>query len=301
MEHLRRKIGKLGPSDLWVHLFGETGTGKENVARALHELSARSRRPFVAVNAAGFTDELLVAELFGHTRGAFTGAVAAREGYVAQAEGGTLFVDEVAEMSPVTQARLLRFLEQKEYQRLGETETRHADVRVISATNVDLAERVRAGLFRKDMWFRFKHDLIVLPPLRERGDDVLLLARHFLSREAARRGEAPAELSAETEAALLRHEWPGNVRELRNEMQRLAVLAAGRPVELRDLSEELRSEKRGPASCLREALRRAEADLVRLALDRHGWIVARAAAELGITRQALWAKVRRLGLVVPGS
>jgi len=300
MEHLRREVATFGPSELWVHVFGETGTGKENVARALHELSPRARQRFVAVNAAGFTDDLLVAELFGHARGAFTGAVTAREGYVAQAEGGTLFVDEVAEMSPLAQVRLLRFLQEREYQRLGETTTRRADVRVISATNVDLAARVREGRFRLDLFFRLKAERIVVPPLRDRGDDVLLLARHFLRLQSAARGEPPPVLSSEVEKALLRHHWPGNVREMENEMQRLGVRAAGRAVRLEDLSPELRDETRVPVFGLREALQRTEADLVRGSLDRHGWILARAAAELGITRQALWAKVRRLGLVVGG-
>jgi DNA-binding NtrC family response regulator len=300
MECLRRKIGTFGPSELWVHVFGETGSGKENVARALHELSTRARRPFVPVNAAGFTDDLLVAELFGHARGAFTGAVAAREGYVAQAEGGTLFVDEVAEMSPVAQVRLLRFLQAKEYQRLGETTTRRADVRVISATNVDLADQVRAGRFRKDLFFRLKYERIVVPPLRERGEDVLLLAHHFLSRGAAARGESPPAIVPEAAKALLRYHWPGNVRELENEMQTLAVRAAGRTVTVDDLSAELREQTQAPLHGLREALLRAEVDLVRGSLDRHGWILARAADELGITRQALWAKVRRLNLVVDG-
>ncbi len=189
MERLRRDIAQLAPSELRVHVFGETGTGKEMVARALHDLSPRvPAEAFVPVNVAGFTDDLLVAELFGHARGAFTGAVAAREGYVAEAEGGTLFIDEVGDMSPLAQVRLLRFLEGGEYQRLGETVARKADVRVISATNVDLARRVREGRFREDLWFRLNDELITVPPLRERGADVLLLAQHFLRGQAAAAG-----------------------------------------------------------------------------------------------------------------
>jgi DNA-binding NtrC family response regulator len=301
MERLKREVAQLGPSEMWVHVFGETGTGKEMVARALHDLSPRSRRPFVPFNAAGFTDELLMAELFGHARGAFTGAVAAREGYVAKAEGGTLFVDEVAELSPTAQARLLRFLQEREYQRIGETATRTADVRVVSATNVDLARRVAEGRFRQDLWYRLKTDRLAVPPLRERNDDILLLARHFLRTRAAAAGTAPALLSPAVEDAFLRHRWPGNVRELGNEAHRLAVRAAGREATLDDLSADvLTGTGQAPAGGLRAALQHREAELVRRALERHGGILARAAAELGITRQALWVKVRRLGLVGVG-
>jgi len=300
MERLKREVVQFGPSELLVHVFGETGTGKEMVAKALHEASPRARRPLVPVNAAGFSDELFLAELFGHARGAFTGAVAAREGYVAEAEGGTLFVDEVGDMSPLAQVRLLRFLEAGEYQRLGETAARRADVRVISATNVDLERRVREGRFRQDLWFRLAGELICLPPLRERGTDVLLLARHFLRAQAAGRGAAPPLLPPEAEAALLAHSWPGNVRELQNEMRRLGVRAPGRPVVVEDLSPALKQRPARRSGTLRSALRKCEAELVQEALDRHDGILARAAAELGITRQGLWLKVRRLGLVVAG-
>jgi two-component system NtrC family response regulator len=298
MEHLKRDIGEFGPSDVRVHVFGETGTGKEMVAKALHAVSPRCRRRIVAVNVAGFSDELLVAELFGHARGAFTGAVLARDGYVAEAEGGTLFIDEVGDMTPLAQVRLLRFLEEGEYQRLGETAVRKADVRVISATNVDLARRVREGRFRKDLWFRLNGELLTVPPLRERGADVLLLARHFLRLQAAARGGAPPHLSPEAEEALLGHSWPGNVRELQNEMRRLGVRAAGRRAGALDLSRGLQERTAPRPGSLRAALLRHETELVQGALERHGGILARAAAELGITRQALWAKVRRLGLVV---
>jgi DNA-binding NtrC family response regulator len=297
MERLRRIVAQLGPSELRVHVCGETGTGKENVARALHALSPRARRPFVPVNVAGFNDDLMGSGLFGHGRGAFTGAVAAKEGYVAQAQGGTLFVDEVAEMSTLAQVRLLRFLQDGKYERVGETCSRKADVRVISATNVDLAERVRQGRFREDLWYRFKVDRIVLPPLRERGDDVLLLARHFLGREAERRGEPAPGLTHAAARSLLTYPWPGNVRELEGEMQRAALWARGRAVTLEDLSPEVRRPGRALAGGLEAAMQGFERDLVRGALERHGGILAQAAAELGITRQSLWAKVRRLGLV----
>jgi DNA-binding NtrC family response regulator len=296
MERLRRKIAQFGPSDLCIHVFGETGTGKEMVARALHAVSPRARRPLVPVNVAGIADEMLASELFGHVRGAFTGAVTAREGYVAEAEGGTLFIDEVGDMSPQAQKGLLRFLEGGEYRRLGENTLRRADVRVITATNVDLERRVRERRFREDLWFRLQDETIHLPPLREREGDVIRLARHFLRAQAAGRGGVPPTLSREVEAALLGYSWPGNVRQLLKEMRRLAVCAAGREVTLADLSPALREAPPRKAGKLRAALDQVEAELLQGALDRNGGVVARAAAELGITRQGLWAKVRRRGL-----
>ena len=293
IESMRRDVLQFGRSDVRVHVFGETGTGKERVARALHEASPRACRPFVAVNAAGWGDDLLLAELFGHARGAFTGAVAAREGYVAEAEGGTLFLDEVAELTPLAQARLLRFLQESEYRRLGETTLRRANVRVLSATNVDLALRVRQGRFREDLWFRLKHERLVVPPLRERGADVLLLARHFLELLSGGHGVAAPRLLPAAEDALVSHAWPGNVRELESEMLRLVVRHPGASVGPDELSAEIAEAPR-PCGSLRLALRRVESEMVKQALERHAGRRALAAAELGITRQALWAKQRRL-------
>jgi len=295
MERLKCDLAMFGPrEDVRVHVFGETGTGKELVAKALHAASPRASRPLVPVNVAGLSDDLLVSELFGHARGAFTGAATDHEGYVAQAEGGTLLIDEVGDMSTVAQVRLLRFLEEGEYQRLGETTVRRADVRVVSATNVDLQRRVRDRRFREDLWFRLKGERIHLPPLRERGDDVLLLARHFLHRQSAGRGETPPALSREAEEALLAHTWPGNVRELQHEMLRAGVRASGRAVELQDLSPELRERPPRRAGTLRDTVRRFETGIILDALERHHGNVARAAAELGMSRQALWDRIRRL-------
>ncbi|HXY42283.1 MAG TPA: sigma-54 dependent transcriptional regulator [Vicinamibacteria bacterium] len=300
LEALRQRISRIARSELRVHVFGETGTGKECVARALHDLSPRSRRLFVPVNVAGFSDELFVSELFGHARGAFTGATAAREGYVAQAEGGTLFIDEVAEMSPLAQVRLLRFLQEREYQRLGETAPRRADVRVISATNFDLAQAVHERRFRQDLYFRLVEERVVVPPLRERGEDVLLLARHFLRAFSEPLGRPQPVLGREAEALLRRYPWPGNVRELESQMRRLVVLAPGREVRGCDLGPEIAGAVTAatPAGGLHEAMRCIESEILRRTLERHGGVQARAAAELGITRQALCAKLRRLrGLV----
>jgi two-component system response regulator HydG len=295
MDHLRARVAQLAPSDLRVQVCGETGTGKELVAKALHALSSRRHGPFVPVNAAGFNDELFTAELFGHARGAFTGAATAREGYVARAEGGTLFIDEVADLSPLAQVRLLRFLQEREYQRLGETVTRRADVRVISATNVELERRVSEGRFREDLLFRLRDSRLEVPPLRERGCDVLVLAAVFLARYASAAGRVAPWLGQQAEGALLRYGWPGNVRELEAHMRQLVVFVPGREVRLEDLEPEVQGPLPLPGGGLRAALRERELQIVRLALERHGGVQARAAAELGISRQALFAKLRRFG------
>jgi DNA-binding NtrC family response regulator len=253
----------------------------------------------VPLNAAAVPDELLLPELFGHVRGAYTGAHDTREGYVAAAEGSTLFIDEVGDLSTGAQAALLRFLEGGEYRRMGESSVRRADVRVISATNVDLERRVREGRFRADLLFRLCDQTIQVPPLRDRGDDVLLLARHFLRAATPRGASAPA-LSREAEEALLGYSWPGNVRQLQKEMRRAAVLAGEREVLVEDLSAAVRRPGGRKGGTLRTALDRCEAELVQETLDRNHWVIARAAAELGITRQALWKKVRRRGLAGGG-
>jgi DNA-binding NtrC family response regulator len=303
MESLRTQITQWAPSDVRVHVYGETGTGKEKVARALHRHSARGHRPCVAVNIAAVPDELFNSEMFGHVKGAFTGAIEAREGHVARADGGTLFLDEVGDMSPLAQARLLRFLQEKEYLRVGEARPRRADVRVISATNVDLDERVREGRFRSDLLYRLREQTLVVPPLRERGGDILYLAHHFLRVQAAVRNERPPTLGPGAEAILLRCPWPGNVRQLEGEMRRLSVIARGREVRPDDLSEPVRKSAAESALApggggLRAEMRQVEGEAIRRALERHAGIKARAARELGITRQALQKKLRRLKLEV---
>jgi two-component system response regulator AtoC len=295
IESLKREIRQFGASEARVHVFGETGTGKERVARALHEVSPRAARQFVPLNAATLGDELMSSELFGSVRGAFTGAET-RNGYITEAEGGTLFIDEVAELSLLAQARLLRFLEQGEYRRVGETTVRRANVRVVSATNVDLKQRVAEGRFREDLWFRLKVHCLVVPPLRERGSDVLLLARHFLAEQAKRACVAPPRLSTGAEQALLACAWRGNVRELEHEMQRLVVRVPGQLVAREDLSADVAALARPCGGTLKAAMQLHESQMLLSMLEKHEGRQARAAAELGITRQALWAKLRRLGV-----
>ncbi len=211
-------------SDVPVLLRGESGTGKTVLARTIHSLSPRGKHPFVVVNCPTLSEELLASELFGHVRGAFTGAVRDQTGRVEAAEGGTLFLDEIGEISPSLQAKLLRFLEEKEFERLGESKTRKADVRTIAATNRDLAEHVRTGLFREDLLYRLNVVDLQLPPLRERPEDILRLARRFLLFFAKSARRQPQELSQTAAEALRSYSWPGNIRELKNAIERAVIL-----------------------------------------------------------------------------
>jgi DNA-binding NtrC family response regulator/tetratricopeptide (TPR) repeat protein len=298
MRELLVNIRNAARSEGTIHVHGETGTGKERIARALHEFSPRSRGPFVALNAASLSEELFESQLFGHVRGAFTGAVQDSIGYVGEAEGGTLFLDEVADLSPMSQARLLRFLQEGEYRRLGEPQRlRKANVRVLTAANVSLEELVQKGRFREDLRYRIDAITLMAPPLRTRGDDILLLARHFLSFFATRDKVASPRLGSDAASALRAYSWPGNVRELQGEMQRLVIQVRDRSVRREDLRGPIASASIAPSPrALSEARLILERDHVVAALRRHGGNRARAAADLGITRQALYEKIRRLGL-----
>jgi two-component system NtrC family response regulator len=232
---LRERITRFAAADAPVLITGESGTGKERVAQALHALSRRRQGPFVAENCAAIPETLLESVLFGHKRGAFTGAVQDHPGHFVAAHGGTLFLDEIGEMRLPMQVKLLRALQEGEVRAVGDSRTRKVDVRVLAATNQDVEAAVAAGRFREDLFYRLNVLRLHLPPLRERGDDVLLLARHFLAAAAARSGRA-LSLSPTAERALLAAPWPGNVRQLQNEMARVAALADGAVVEVRDLS-----------------------------------------------------------------
>ena len=294
MRHLFERMARFAGSDLAIHVYGETGTGKEKVARALH---ARSRRPgpFVAVNAAGLGDELFHGQLFGHRRGAFTGAVADQRGYVAAAEGGTLFLDEVAELSRCSQARLLRFLQEREYEPLGETRPRRANVRLITATNVRLGELVDEGRFRRDLLYRLDGVTLDVPPLRERPEDLRLLAEHFREEDARRDGCARPEATPEFWPTLYAYDWPGNVRELELVLKRAFVQAKGRLLTPEDLAPHV-PDAAPRAPSLRSFLLACERTHVARVLAQNGGVRQATAAALGITRQALHAKLRRFGL-----
>jgi len=275
-------------SDATVLIQGESGTGKELVARTLHEHGRRAGGPFVAFNAAEIAETLVEAELFGHARGAFTGAGAAREGLLARAHGGTLFLDEVGELARPVQAKLLRFLQERTVRPVGGGEARRVDARVVAATNKDLKAAVRAGEFREDLWFRLNVVRLEPPALRERREDVVVLASHFLCAVAAEAGTSPRRLSREALAALERHAWPGNVRELENAIRR-AVVLGNDPIQPEDLALGEGSEV-GLAALEREAALRA--------LKNSNGNVSRAASSLGIHRATLYRKLERWGLSV---
>ncbi|HXU83753.1 MAG TPA: sigma 54-interacting transcriptional regulator, partial [Polyangia bacterium] len=232
---LLRRIQQIAPSQATVLIAGETGTGKEIVARHVHELSPRAGQPFVAVNCGAFSDSLVESELFGHERGAFTGATAARPGWFEAADGGTLFLDEIGDLSPLLQVKLLRVLQEREVVRLGSREAIPIDVRLVAATNVDLDQAVAAGRFREDLYYRLKVAVLPLPPLRERPGDLLPLARYFLELYRQRLGAGPRALSPEAVARLMAHSWPGNIRELENVIHSAVLVCQGEAVATADL------------------------------------------------------------------
>jgi NtrC-family two-component system response regulator AlgB len=240
-------LGRAAPSEAPILLRGENGTGKGVLARAVHARSARRAAAFVTVNCPTLSDELLASELFGHARGAFTGAVRDQPGRVESAEGGTLFLDEIGEISPGLQAKLLRFVQDREFERVGESRTRRADVRLVAATNRDLEADVAAGRFREDLLFRLNVIELAVPPLRERREDIVRLARGFLGFFARAAGRRPPALSREAEAALLAYGWPGNVRELRNAMERAVILWPGATLPVDALPGRVAARPAGPA------------------------------------------------------
>ena len=289
-------IPRIAASDLPVLVLGETGTGKELVARAVHALSARRGRGFVAHNCGATPDSLIESELFGHARGAFTGAVADRAGLFESAEGGTLFLDEIGDASGLLQMKLLRVLQEGEARRVGDTRLRRVDVRVISATHRSLEHGLGAGVFRADLYYRLNAVRLRLPSLRERGRDVLLLARHFLARAAARLGAAPPALDAALEAALLRHPWPGNVRELQNACAYAVLVAGARGVVAAEHWPAPATAPAGAASGLHAETRALEERRLVETLERTRGNKSQAARALGLSRQGLLKKLKRYGL-----
>jgi DNA-binding NtrC family response regulator len=281
-----------------VLITGESGSGKEVLARYVHALAdPEARTPFVAVNCGAIPEALIEAALFGHERGAFTGAERARKGYLEQADGGTLFLDEVAELTPAMQVRLLRVLQERRVQRLGAEVSTAVQFRLVCATHRDLAERVRAGSFREDLYYRINVVHLRVPPLRERVDDVLWLAERFLQEQAEERSESMRRLSTAARARLLTHTWPGNVRELRNRIESAVVLREGQELHASDLFEEATPEPHfSGLPTLEQFLAAAERDYVSAVLERTGGRVGEAAQALGISRKTVWEKSRRYGL-----
>jgi DNA-binding NtrC family response regulator len=295
-----RLVEKVAPTDTTVLVRGASGTGKELVARALHANSPRRDRPLVTINCAALQEHLLESELFGHEKGAFTGAVQAKPGLVEVAEGGTLFIDEVAEMGPGVQAKLLRVLEDGRFRRVGGTQERHTDARVVAATNKQLEEEIQAGRFREDLYYRLNVLTIELPPLRERREDIPELVEHFLT--SRKIGPTPYRAAPEVLEALVRYDWPGNVRELANVLERAQILAEGHLITLDDLPDEFT----GPGPTAVPADRTRTRDLREVERRHVGAVLAeadgnkvRAARVLGISRRALYRLIGKYHLEGP--
>jgi DNA-binding NtrC family response regulator len=288
-------IERIGPSEANVLITGENGTGKGVVARALHAASARAEVPMVTVNTGGLSEALFESELFGHVRGAFTDAKTDRVGRFELADGGTLFLDEIANISLNQQAKLLRVLETGEFERLGSSKTRTADVRIVSATNADLREEVASGRFRQDLLFRLNTVEIRIPPLRERRDDILPLARHFLEQHAQRYRKQLTGFEEAAAAILLTHPWPGNVRELDHAVERGVLMARGGPVLAHDLALQTAAPAAAPPRLEDLPLEEVERVLIQKALARYG-NVSQAAQALGLSRSALYRRLEKHGL-----
>ncbi len=286
-----------------VLVLGETGTGKELVAKTIHSLGSRRRGPFVALNCGALPETLLESELFGYKAGAFTGAVRDKPGRFALARGGTIFLDEIAEMAPALQVKLLRVLQEREFDPLGSDRPETADARVIVATNKDLREGVRDGSFREDLYYRVNVVRIELPPLRKRKEDIPLLARDFVARFNRLQNRLVPGITREALSLLMAYSWPGNIRELENAVERAFILCGESPIGIRHLPEELTGRAAGGAADadMRSVRDAVEADAIRMALERNGFNRLAAARELGIHKTTLFRKIKRLGIRLPES
>ena len=310
MQEVFRVVEQVAPARSTVLITGESGTGKELIAKAIHEASPRVGRAFVTVNSSNIPSELLESELFGHTRGAFTGAIAAKKGLFEVADGGSIFLDEIGDIPPETQVRLLRVIQEREFTPLGDTTPRRVDVRIIAATNIDLKEAVRQGVFREDLYYRLSVVPIELPPLRDRHEDILPLAQHFVRKYNEENGRRVSEhVNPEVLSLLENYSWPGNVRELENAIERAVVIAPGDEVTRECLRREI-ADPQAAAAVAREAVgassgidvtrgvnfydevRRFEIDLIRRALDQTGGHQSRAARLLGMNPTTLNSKIK---------
>ena len=310
MQEVFRLVEQVAPARSTVLITGESGTGKELIAKAIHEASTRAGRPFVTVNSSNIPSELLESELFGHTRGAFTGAVAAKKGLFEVADGGSIFLDEIGDIPPETQVRLLRVIQEREFTPLGDTAPRRVDVRIIAATNIDLKEAVRQGSFREDLYYRLAVVPIELPPLRDRREDILPLAQHFIQKyNEENERNVSDQLAPEVLALLEAYSWPGNVRELENAIERAVVIAPGEEITKECLRTEISDPKSvtaghhdgasnvavadiGRGINFYEEVRRFEIDLIRRALEQTGGHQSRAARLLGMNATTLNSKIK---------
>ncbi len=307
MRDVYDRIRPAGESDVTVLIEGETGTGKELVAEAIHSLSARSEKPLVKVNCSALSENLLESELFGHVKGAFTGAVKDKVGRIEMAEGGTLFLDEIGDVSPLIQLKMLRVLQEHEYERVGESTPRKADVRFLAATHRNLKQRVQEGKFREDFYYRIRVFSIPVPPLRERREDIPLLCETFIQKMNRATGKQISRLSHEVNHSLMDYCWPGNVRELENAIEHAFVTCAADTIELDDLPFEIRSASQRAIECRERGTvvppPKPTGPLVRetliRALEACAWNQSATARRLGIDRTTVWRKMKEWGLKVP--
>ena len=301
MDGLRKTIRRAAASDATVLIIGESGTGKELVARGLHASGPRAAGPYIDVNSAALTETLLESELFGHEKGAFTSAIARRRGKFEQAHGGTLFLDEIGDMPLPTQAKMLRVLQERAFQRVGGDERINVDVRVICATNRILEEDAKKGTFRSDLFYRINTFVIEIPPLRERAADIPDLARHFQARANRHEKRQVQGFAPKAMEALCSHLWPGNVRELQHAVERGVLVCDGEEIRPEDLPPAVLRGQAAPAKAdegggLIETVERLERSMILAALDKHGWVKSRAARALGVTERILSYKMTNLGI-----
>lgn len=308
MKALIDMVAMVAPSEATVLITGESGTGKELIARSIHYNSRRRTAPFVVVNCAALAETLLESELFGHEKGAFTGADRRREGRFRQADGGTLFLDEIGETSPGMQAKLLRVLQEREFQRVGSDETLAVDVRILAATNRDLQDEVQKGTFREDLFYRLNVVTVEMPPLRARQEDIPLLAQSFLARFAARNRKTVKGFTPKAMDLMLKHDWPGNVRELENAVERAVILLSGDYISERELplsitqnakrddTEGITMDKEGKGGTGGQSLADLEKDVILATLAETGGNKSETARRLGINRKTLHLKLKRYGL-----
>jgi two-component system nitrogen regulation response regulator NtrX len=301
IRRLKEQIQVAAPTNGWVLITGENGTGKEMVAKQIHVHSKRADQPFVEVNCAAIPEELIESELFGHEKGAFTGAISQKRGKFELANKGTIFLDEIADMSLRTQAKILRILQEHKFERVGGTETLEVEVRVIAATNKSLEKEIQEGRFREDLYYRLAVIPFHVPPLRERREDIPVLVRAFVEEFCAESGSKPKEVAARAMALLQAYPWPGNVRELRNLMERLVLMTPGPRIRAEDLPEELRGDGRPDLSgaTLEVARKQFERDFLVERLQENGWNISRTAESVGMARESLSRKMRAFKIKVP--
>jgi two-component system response regulator HydG len=304
MKQVYQLIEDIAPSDATVLIQGESGTGKELVANAIHVLSTRAEKPFMVINCSAFPTTLLESELFGHVKGAFTGALRDRDGRFAQADGGTVFLDEIGEISPSAQIKLLRVLQTQKFEPVGGNHSVSVDVRILAASNRQLIDEVRQGRFREDLFYRLNVIPVILPPLRERRNDIPLLAQHFLKKFSIEQEKAVTDFSSGAMRVLLEYPWPGNVRELENSIEHAVVLAKSTHIEIADLPAEIQKNREQkpagpPAARRKKMLVENEKKLLEEVLYECRWNKKEAAIRLGISRSTLYEKIKRYQISKP--